>query len=115
MAALGVNKAADQFVVLDERTEREMASGRYKRQPEAGGTHRTSSATPRRRTGTPRTAPDHVPSLPARPRPWSEARENLAVISRGKGMRPDQIAKKLGVSPYFVTQILLDTTARGRR
>jgi hypothetical protein len=31
------------------------------------------------------------------------------------GLRPDQIAKKLGMSPYLVTQILLEATARGRR
>src|SRR6185503_905545 len=29
IAAVGVNKAADQFVVLDERTQEEMAGGRY--------------------------------------------------------------------------------------
>jgi len=31
------------------------------------------------------------------------------------GMNPDQIAEKLGVSRYLVTQILLDATARGKR
>ena len=32
-----LNKAADQSVVLDERTEREMAKGRFKKEPEAAG------------------------------------------------------------------------------
>jgi Mn-dependent DtxR family transcriptional regulator len=31
------------------------------------------------------------------------------------GMDPEQIAKKLGVSPYLVTQILLAASSRGKR
>jgi len=31
------------------------------------------------------------------------------------GMKPDQIARKLGVTERLVTNILLDATARGRR
>src|SRR5438132_14039166 len=34
MVAVGVNKAADQYMVLDERTKRQMASGRFKKQPD---------------------------------------------------------------------------------
>ena len=41
MVAVGVNKAADQFVLLDERTQKEMANGRYKKRPGATGTSRT--------------------------------------------------------------------------
>jgi hypothetical protein len=116
MVAVGVNKAADQFVVLDERTEREMASGRYKKQPEAPGGGRRLAAARRARGTRPKPHSDPRAPSPAEPRrPWSEAQENLAVVYRGMGMRPDQIAKKLGVSPWFVTQILLDATARGRR
>jgi hypothetical protein len=33
IVAVGVNKAADQYVVLNERTKREMANGRYKKVP----------------------------------------------------------------------------------
>jgi hypothetical protein len=46
IASVGVNKAADQFVVLDEHTEREMAKGRFKKEPEASGSTRTRSRTP---------------------------------------------------------------------
>ena len=74
IVAVGVNKAADQFVVLDERTEKEMASGRYKKVPE----------TP-------------------------------ALTYRAMGLKPDEIAKKLGVSPYLVTQILLAAASHGKR
>lgn len=115
VAAVGVNKAADQFVVVDERTQKEMASGRYKKEPDAGGSSRTRSRAkpaPARHD-----APVLVPRSPAgasRPR-WSGAQENLALTYRAMGMQPDQIAKKLGVSRYLVTQILLSATGRGKR
>ena len=112
VAAVGVNKAADQFVVLDERTKREMAGGRFKEQPEAGGS--LPSAPPP--TPTP-LAPRPTPVRSRRPsRPaWSAAQENLALIYRRMGMKPIDIANRLGVTERLVTKILLDATARGRR
>ena len=115
MVAIGVNKAADQYVVLNERTQQEMEKGRYKRRPEVPGSVRPPSGTGR--VGTPKPAPVQAPrssSSASRPR-WSQAQENLAIIYRAMGMNPDEIAKKLGVSRYLVTQILLDATARGKR
>jgi hypothetical protein len=58
------------------------------------------------------TAPALVPraaggrSLPR----WSEAQEKLTLIYRDMGLKPDEIARKLGVSPYLVTQILLNVS-----
>jgi hypothetical protein len=115
IVAVGVNKASDQFVVLDERTQKEMESGRYKKQPEtAASARRPSRVQP---VDTPRWEPTIVPRSTARPsRPrWSEAQENLALTYRAMGLRPDEIAKKLGVSPYLVTQILLAATSHGKR
>jgi hypothetical protein len=110
IVAVGVNKAADQYVILNERTKQEMASGRYKKQPEAPGSPRKPSRIQRIRS--PRTAPYMVPrSYPSAFQPrWSKAQENLALIYRDMGMKPQDIAKKLGVSPYLVTQILLAVT-----
>jgi hypothetical protein len=115
IASVGVNKAADQFVVLDEHTEREMAKGRFKKEPEASGSARTRSRTPT--THTPQSVPELVPRSSARPsRPrWSEAQERLALTYRAMGMNPEQIAKKLGVSPYLVTRILLTASSHGKR
>jgi len=115
IASVGVNKAADQFVVLDEHTEREMAKGRFKKEPEASGSARTRPRTPT--THTPQPAPELVPRSSARssrPR-WSGAQERLALTYRAMGMNPEQIAKKLGVTPYLVTQILLAASSRGKR
>src|SRR2546427_10483654 len=59
MVAVGVNKAADQYIVLDERTKKEMASGRYKKHPEVRGSVR--KPTRARPIGTPRSTADLVP------------------------------------------------------
>jgi hypothetical protein len=117
MVAVGVNKAADQYVLLNERTEREMAAGRYKRKPEAGGSNRGRSrvASRARRPQRSESIPASQSSSAAVRLPWSEAQENLTLIYRSMGMRPDQIAEKLGVSRYLVTQILLAAGPRGRR
>jgi hypothetical protein len=114
IASVGVNKAADQFVVLDERTEQEMAKGRFKKEPEASGSPRRPR-TPATHAKQP--VPELVPRSSARPsRPrWSQAQERLALTYRAMGLTPDQIASKLGVSPYMVTQILLATSGRGKR
>ncbi|HEY3209655.1 MAG TPA: hypothetical protein VGL18_07645 [Actinomycetota bacterium] len=110
IVAVGVNKAADQYVVLNERTKQEMASGRYKKEP---GVPKSSQPQPVRTSGPSRLlAPPS--SAASRPR-WSEAQENLALIYRSMGMKPDEIARRLGVSPYLVSQILLAATSQGKR
>jgi hypothetical protein len=107
IVAVGVNKAADQYVILDERTEREMAAGRYRKQPETPATPRRRSWS--RRAGARSPAPVLVPrssadgSLPR----WSDAQQKLTLIYREMGLTPEEIARKIGVSPYLVTQILL--------
>ena len=115
MVAVGVNKAADQFAVLNDRTEQEMATGRYKRRPQAPGSARTPSRTRPARTPRPAPVPARDSTAGASRRRWSQAQENLAIIYRAMGMKPDEIAEKLGISRYLATQILLDATARGRR
>jgi hypothetical protein len=115
IVAVGVNKAADQFLALNERTKREMAAGRYKRQPEAPRSSRGASRSGRTRTGG--RAPVLIPRPSAGssgPR-WSEAQENLALIYRDMGVKPHEIAKRLGVSQYLVTQILLGARTQGKR
>jgi hypothetical protein len=110
IVAVGVNKAADQYVVLNERTKKEMASGRYKKEPVVPGSSRPQ---PARRRGPARVLASRS-SAASRPL-WSEAQENLALIYRSMGMKPDEIARKLGVTPYLVTQILLAATKQGKR
>jgi hypothetical protein len=107
IAAVGVNKAADQFVVLNEKTEKEAASSRYKKLPDAAG---SSASRPRVHGAVGRKpAPAAVRRSAARPSrpPWSEAQENLAHTYRAMGLTPDAIAKKLGIGRRLVIQMLL--------
>jgi hypothetical protein len=117
MVAVGMNKAADELVILDERTRAELASGRYQDQ------RRGSFGKPVPAAGSPaRRAPAASPAqprpvqsrpVPARPR-WSRSQERLALLYNEQGLRPAEIAGKLGVSTYLATQIILAARNRGK-
>jgi len=124
MVAVGVNKAAEQYLLLDEDTRADLARGKYHDQrrgtfgqPESApgqrGTVRPAapsqpatapaSATPPRPA---RARP--VPAAPREPRlPGTASQRRLAVLYNQQGLRPDEIARKLGLSRYDVTQIIL--------
>ncbi len=111
MVAVGMNKAADELLILDERTREDLASGKYRDQrrgsfgppaaPPAAGAVATSDRPPRRPAPRPSSAP-----APAR-RPWTPRQERLALLYNQQGLRPEEIAAKLGVSTYTATQIIL--------
>ena len=115
IAAVAVNKAADQYLVLDDRAKEDLAAGSYQDQ-------RKSSSV----TDGPRPKGARVPSPAARsvrgaraPRPrrrsWSRAQEDLALIYAERGMRPDEIAERLGMSRYKVTEMILAARSRVKR
>jgi hypothetical protein len=115
IAAVAVNKAADQYLVLDDRATEDLAAGRYQDQ-------RKSSSV----TDGPRPTGTRVPSAGARPvrreqvrrrqrRPWSKAQEDLAMIYTERGLRPDEIAERLGVSRRTATEMVLAAKHRVQR
>jgi DNA-binding CsgD family transcriptional regulator len=115
IAAVAVNKAADQYLVLDERARQDLAAGRYQDQ------RKSASVTdgPRHvRTRVPVAGPRTTRRVPARQRPrrsWTKAQEELALIYSARGVRPDEIAERLGMSRSTVTQLLLSARNRGPR
>jgi hypothetical protein len=130
MVAIGVNKAADQYLLLDEQTRDELVSSKFRDQRRGSfGTSLPSSSPPegagvkasvaagrsdgpqpaRRRPSRPRPA-----SPPVQRRPWSKSQEKLALLYNEQGMRPQEIAGKLGLSTYIVTQIILTSRSRGK-
>ena len=133
MVAIGVNKSAEQYMLLDDQTREDMASGKFRDQRRGSfGTSVSSSAPseadPAATTET-ATAPIPVRSQPARPRPaqrrpaaprpaapkpWTKSQERLALLYNEQGRRPDEIATKLGLSTYTVTQIILGSRNRGK-
>jgi hypothetical protein len=149
MVSVGMNKAADEFMLLDEQTREGLASGRYADQRRgyfgqldrpvgaAAGTPDPSAGTPAAGTvprAAAKPAPEHAasaataprparrvtadrprPATPApRRRPWSVKQERLAVLYNQQGLRPGEIAQKLGISRYLVTQIILSARNRGK-
>jgi len=125
MVAVGVNKAAEQYMILDENTRDEIASGKYHDQRRGSfGTTVTSSAPSPAPSAAPRPHPAVPPQRPAAPavpaapkvtrKPWSQRQQRLALLYNEQGLRPDEIAEKIGLSRYLVTQIILNARARGK-
>jgi len=142
MVAVGVNKAAEQYLILDEHTREELASGKYHDQRRGSfGTSLPSppSSSPAAPPPEPATAaerpvaraaerPGRAPERPAAravpaPRraapkpvrqPWSRSQQKLALLYNEQGRSPDEIAEKLGLSRYTVTQIILNARSRGK-
>lgn len=127
MVAVGVNKSAEQYLLLDDETRDDLARGKFHDQRRGSfGTSLPTAETPPLGSPKPsapsaaarvpaprRPAPARpAPSRPAPRRPWSRSQERLALLYNEQGRRPDEIAQKLGLSPYLVTQIIL--TAKNR-
>jgi DNA-binding CsgD family transcriptional regulator len=141
MVAVGVNKSAEQYLILDEQTKDELASGKFADQRRGSfGTSVPSSSPPEAPAFRPAPAQPAVrpalaqpavrPALaqparrrPAPPRPaarpaarpaWTKSQEKLALLYNEQGRRPEEIAQKLGLSTYTVTQIILGSRNRGK-
>jgi hypothetical protein len=119
MVAVGVNKAAEQYMILDESTRDEIASGKYHDQRRGSfGTTVTSSVPAPAPTAVPEPRPTAPRQRSAAPKvarkPWSQRQQRLALLYNEQGLRPDEIAEKIGLSRYLVTQIILNARARGK-
>jgi len=145
MVAIGMNKAAEEYLILDEQTREDLASGKYRDQrrgtfgplaPASGPLPAHNSHAPGSHAPGPHAPGPPVPSSagkpqpvgPARPRtpasgqrrvrpqprPWTPSQERLAKLYNEQGLRPDEIAAKLGVSRHLATQIVLAARCRGK-
>ncbi len=128
MVAVGVNKSAEQYLLLDEQTKNELAGGKFADQrrgsfgtsvptssPSEAGPGQAAQPLPgrhqpeRRRPAPPRPAVTRAPL-----NPWTKSQERLALLYNEQGQRPEEIARKLGLSTYTVTQIILGSRNRGK-
>jgi DNA-directed RNA polymerase subunit N (RpoN/RPB10) len=120
IAAVAVNKAADQYLVLDDRAREDLAAGRYqdhRKSTSVTDGPRPAGARPAgaRAPSTARSARRRPPAAGRQRRSWSRAQEDLALIYSQQGMRPDEVAERLGVSRYTATQMILAATSRAPR
>ena len=134
MVAVGVNKSAEQYLLLDDETKDELARGKFHDQrrgsfgtsvpsqpdsPAQASSPAPATATlpPARRDRPAQPRPSQsrpARSRPAPRRPWSKSQEKLALLYNEQGRRPEDIADKLGLSTYLVTQIILTSRNRGK-
>src|SRR5579872_6161741 len=97
MVAVGVNKSAEQYLILDEQTKDELASGKFADQRRGSFGTSVPSASPAEAGASPA---QPVPSKPARPnparpdpaphppaptrraapKPWTKSQEKLALL-----------------------------------
>ncbi len=126
MVAVGMNKAADELMILDEQTREELASGKYRNQRRGSFGGSAAAAAPsapglwvRPVRGAEAAAAQPIrgsePHPAAARRPWTGRQERLARLYNEQGLRPDEIARKLGVSTYLATQIVLAARSRAER
>ena len=151
MVAVGVNKSAEQYMLLDDETKADLADGKYHDQ-RRGTFGRTAPvpATPAPTPSAPAPPPpapaasaaapaataasftppapaarpatdvsprpsQPAPGRPAAPRqPGTPSQRRLAVLYNQQGLRPDEIASKLGLTRYEVTQIILAARTPGK-
>jgi hypothetical protein len=140
MVAVGVNKSAEQYLLLDDETKADLADGKYHDQrrgtfggtapppapakpaqpgpaPAKRGEPTAAKAQPAATPPAPtRPAPPRTrPARPAAPRqPGTPSQRRLAVLYNQQGLRPDEIAGKLGLTRYEVTQIILAARTQGK-
>jgi DNA-binding NarL/FixJ family response regulator len=116
IAAVGVTKAADQYIVLDERTQEEMAGGRYL---DARRAPSISPAQPRpRRSGThPAPSPAERRSRSEQPaESWTEPQQNLALALHMTGKKTlEEIAARLKLRPDTVAEMIVAAKRRWKR
>jgi hypothetical protein len=115
IAAVSVNKAADQFVILDERTQGEMARGRYQDARRASSISPAQRRSPKRRThkvdpaGSRRRSEQPAES-------WTEAQQNIALALHVTGRKTlEEIAERLELRPDTVAKMIVVAKRRWRR
>jgi hypothetical protein len=113
IASIAVNKAADQFIVLDDKTTEEMATGRYR---DAGRTssgrlgHSRSRAVARKANRRP--APSDEASTE---QTWTQDEQDLALAYDITGKLPiEEIAKRLGRDQATIARMLVAAKAGWR-
>lgn len=116
IAAVGVNKAADQYIVLDERTQEEMAGGRYLDARRASSIAPISPR-PRRRGIHPAASP-----VERRPRPdqpaesWTEPQQHLALALHMTGKKTlEEISERLKLRPDTIAAMIVAAKRKWKR
>ena len=116
IASVGVNKAADQYVILDERTQKEMASGRYQDARRATSISHAQSRPRGRGSQKAATPAGAIHGSEQAAESWTEAEQNLALALHITGRKTlDEIADRLSLRPDTVARMIVAAKRRWRR
>jgi hypothetical protein len=115
IVSVGVNKAADQYVILDERTKDEMARGKYQdpRRGSFGEFDRPRSRpVPRHEAG----GSERAPAADLPNESWSKHQQGRALAMHITGRKPIvEIARRLGLREHTVGKMLSAAYTRAQR
>ncbi len=116
IAAVGVNKAADQYIVLDERTQEEMAGGRYLDARRASSIAPVARQ-PRRRSIHPAASPVARHPRPEQPaESWTESEQHQALALHMTGKKTlEEISERLKLRPDTVAEMIVAAKRRWKR
>jgi hypothetical protein len=120
VVAVGQNKAAEEFLILDEDTREDLANGKYRDQrrgfgPAVPSARARTAAAGTRATRSQPPARARVRDSATAPRErWTRSQEKLALLYNEQGLRPAEIGAKLKLSSHLVTQIILAARNRGK-
>src|ERR1700758_606190 len=97
MVAIGMNKAADEYLILDEQTREDLASGKYRDQRRglfgplapAPGPSEAAKPQPARpaKPGPPAARSPEARRVRPQPRPWTPSQERLAKLYNEQGLK----------------------------
>ena len=115
IAAVGVPKAADQYIVLDERTQAEMAGGRYLDGRRASSLSPTPPR-PRRIGNHPAASAERRPRLEQPAESWTEPQQHLALALHMTGKKTlEEISERLKLRPDTVAEMIVAAKRRWKR
>jgi hypothetical protein len=116
IASVGVNKAADQYVILDEHTKEEMAGGRYQDSRRTSSISHASARPARSRTHRADTPAGQQGRSEQPAEPWTRSQQNLALALHVTGRKTlDEIAKRLRLRPDTVARMIVAAKRRWSR
>jgi hypothetical protein len=103
-------------VILDERTQKEMAGGRYQDARRASPISPAQPTSPRARTQRAGTTGGVLDRSEQPAESWTEAQQNLALALHITGRKTlDEITERLGLRPDTIARMIVVAKRRWRR
>jgi hypothetical protein len=104
---VGVNKAADQFILLDDEARKKAEAGEFRKDSRRQGAIAPADSVHATVPRQVKPIEVQVPMPRQRRLPGSRAQWTLIWLYNEQGIKPDEIAERVRLSRYDVTQVIL--------